>query len=653
MSTHFKSERREIFEQLIGLGPKSMHKTYYPELKKKINELERFKHLLDQSNDLIILVELPTGKIIDANETAARKLGFEHQELLNQFILNLLEDNTTTSIKSFLNQTNTSTQVMEVDLIGNHGHAISVEINCKLVQIGSKKYGVLIARDISERKKAEYEMDLQKAYFEQLFTNSPAAIVMCDIKCNVIDINTSFTRIFGYTLEEMKGKNLDLFIIPSGYEQEAQTIIKLLHLGEIIDIETKRKNKQGRLLHFQHLAFPIYLGGEIIGIFAIYVDITEKKLMEEELIKSQRLESLGFLAGGIAHDFNNILAGILGNISLIQVLIKDNPKVLDVLNKAQNACLRARDLTQQLLTFAKGGEPVKTVFSLDDLLKESVSFLLSGSNVKYIFDLDPDLWAVNGDMGQINQVVQNLVINADQAMPSGGEIQIKARNWVVNEKENSLPLPSGKYVQVRIKDNGIGIRPQDISKIFDPYFTTKQTGSGLGLSITYSIIKKHGGHIEVRSELGQGTEFIFYLPAIEDSLHEAVEEKSEKQKRGRILFMDDEQDLLEVTKELLEQLGHEVTCVQDGQQAVDEYIRAQKNGRPYDVVILDITVPGGMGGKEAIIKLKEFDPQVKAVVSSGYSTDPIIANHKDYGFVAGIIKPYKMDDLHDLIQRTL
>ena len=382
--------------------------------------------------------------------------------------------------------------------------------------------------------------------------------------------------------------------------------------------------------------------------------ISEKQEMEQEILRAQKLESIGVVVGGIAHDFNNILTAISGNVSLAKMYVKPGEKAFEKLIQAEKAFLRAKDLNRQLLTFSKrGGAPVKKVVSITDLIKESVGFALRGSNVRCQYSLPDGLLLVEVDEGQINQVLNNLIINADQAMPEGGTISISGEN-ISLEKGNELPFEEGKYVKITIKDQGIGIPKEDLTRIFDPYFTTKKKGSGLGLATAYSIVKKHGGYISVNSEPGMGTTFFLYLPASENG---RLEKKDKEEKpltgMGKVLVMDDEKDIRELAGEMLESIGYEVGFAKDGMEAIEIYKRALKTERPFDAVIIDLTIPGGMGGKEAIQKLHEIVPEVKAIVSSGYVSHPVMVDFKKYGFCDVIAKPYKISELSKVLHKTI
>ncbi|MCK5341338.1 MAG: response regulator, partial [Desulfobulbaceae bacterium] len=397
--------------------------------------------------------------------------------------------------------------------------------------------------------------------------------------------------------------------------------------------------------------------GELIGVILVFRDITEQRKLEEELGRSQKLESVGLLAAGIAHDFNNILTAIMGNISLATLNTYPETKISDYLNNAEKAILRAKHLTEQLLTFSKGGMPVTSLAELGELLREAATFALRGSNVKCEYSIADDLWPAEIDSGQISQVFPNLVLNGKQAMPEGGVITIKAENFSYNnlrEKQGDLPLAAGDYLVVNISDQGSGIPEKALQKIFDPYFTTKEEGQGLGLATSHAIVKKHNGHVSVYSKVGFGTTFTIYLPASPDQVMGDEQEKSADLPvgSGRILVMDDEDIVLEVAAQMVTELGYEPSIAKDGKETIILFQQAMEEQRPFDLVILDLTIPGGMGGKETIQRLLELDPRIKAMVSSGYSNDPVLAEYKTYGFCGIIEKPYNINELAKAIQNA-
>ena len=359
------------------------------------------------------------------------------------------------------------------------------------------------------------------------------------------------------------------------------------------------------------------------------------------------------LAGGLAHDFNNILTTIMGNISLAKMDADRGSNLYESLEEAEKASQRATNLTQQLLTFAKGGAPVKETASLAEVVRESTSFVLRGSKVRADFVIPEGLWAAEIDVGQMNQVINNLVINADQAMPEGGVIRIQAENIFI-EPRHALPVPPGKYVKISIKDEGIGIAGSHLQKIFDPYFSTKQKGSGLGLATVHSIVNKHDGHIAADSEVGVGTTFDIYLPASKKELAETKEVDKEIIKgQGKVLVMDDEESIRSLARQSLHRLGYEIELAADGDEAIAKYEKAKLSQNPYDAVILDLTIPGGLGGKECIQKLREIDPEVKAIVASGYADDPVMANFGDYGFTLAVTKPFSVEKLGQALRNVL
>ena len=493
--------------------------------------------------------------------------------------------------------------------------------------------------------------------FSAIASTAADAIIVMDHKGIIAYWNSAATRIFGYTGEEALGRELHDLIAPPRYRQAyAEGFEKFRGsgqgpaVGNTLEFIAVRKDRTEFPIEVSTSTIPVEGEWHAVGIVR---DISERKKTEQELIKLEKLESLGVLAGGLAHDFNNLLAIILGNISLALVDTELTDQNFKRLADVEKAVMRAQDLTRQLLTCAKGGAPVRQTASIREIIEDSCRFSLSGSNVQCIFTFAEDLKAVEVDAGQIGQVINNLVINAIQAMPEGGTIRVKAENAAA-VLPDELPLAPGDFIRISIQDQGIGIPQENLSKIFDPYFTTKQKGSGLGLATSFSIIKRHGGCIGVESVPGNGSAFHVYLPAtLREPLIEKMPEKTPVAGKGKILVMDDEQSVREVVGEMLKAVGYEYELAKNGSEAVELYKRALDKGRPFDAAIMDLTIPGGLGGKEAMKKLIEIDPKVKAIVASGYFSDPVMADFKAYGFTGVITKPYDLQTLSRTLRTVL
>jgi len=509
--------------------------------------------------------------------------------------------------------------------------------------------------DLSELKQAGEALRESEAKYATLVGHSRDGVVVVQ-DGKIVFVNQAHAGITGYSVEEMMGKSF-LDMVEPAFRETVIRRQKGRAAGEPVEavIETRIRRKDGTVRFIESSTAPIAYGGRP-AVMVMVRDITEKKLLEEERQRAARLESVGSLAGGIAHDFNNLLAGILGNVTLARNLAMPRSEADEMLVEAEKACLRAKGLTQQLLTFAKGGTPVRELASIADVVTDSATFALRGSRVKCHFDLAEDLWAAEIDVGQISQVISNLVINADEAMPGGGTIGVRAVNRVVGPG-TALPLRPGDYVEMSVEDNGVGIPPEYLDRVFEPYFTTKQKGSGLGLAVVYSIVKGHEGHILVESKLGVGTTFRIWLPASRKRLRPIAEDKVARPVasavKRRILAMDDEEMLRNMLRKMLSLAGYEVQTAADGAEAVALYAAARDAGQPFAAVILDLTVPGGMGGREAIDKLLEIDPEVKAIVSSGYSTDPVMSDFRKYGFSAIAVKPYSVEALEETLNLVI
>lgn len=508
----------------------------------------------------------------------------------------------------------------------------------------------------SDRKEAEKALRASENRLALIVAQSPLPIISWDINFQVTSWNHAAEEVFGYPSEEALGKHADFIVVPAARQQVDKVWQNLLQMSGGERNTNKNITRDGRtILCDWHNTPLVDSSNEIIGVLSIAEDVTQRSKMEKALLKVKKLESLGLLAGGIAHDFNNILTGILGNINLCLFDKNIAEKTRQRLMRAEKASQRATGLTQQLLTFAKGGAPLREVTSLPEIIKDSASFVLHGGTASCTYDIPEDLWFVDIDKDQISRVVQNIALNASQSMPDGGTIKISCEN-LQNPASAEIPLPDDrKFVKITIKDNGSGIPPNMLEKIFDPYFTTKQEGNGLGLAITHSIITQHDGHISVDSQPNQGTTFTIYLPAASDEIRPNGAQPLNIQpiNTTRVLVMDDDETVLEITNAMLSALGHETLLATDGAEAVRLYQEAAGTTEPVDIIIMDLTVPGGMGGEEAVQKILALDPEAKVIVSSGYSNDSIMASYQEYGFCCALRKPYKLEELTQVINEAL
>lgn len=468
-------------------------------------------------------------------------------------------------------------------------------------------------------------------------------VITTDTEDKIVLMNPAAEELTGKKLSEAEGQPINKVFITRNSDENAP-----LGSSSVIprNIRVLLSNNKSREFIIETSTAPIKsITGEAIGSVIVFRDITYKTFMEKELNKIRQLESLGLLAGGIAHDFNNILSAVLGNISLAALDNISSEERDQCMKDAKDAIIQARELTGQLLTFSKGGMPVRKTASVKTVIEDSVRFTLRGSNITCRMNFAENLWNGIIDRSQISQVIQNLIINSQQAMPQGGTIIIDAVNSFI-KSNNEIPVSEGKYIVIKIEDTGTGIDKKILPDIFNPYFTTKKNGHGLGLSLVYSIVKKHSGFIIADSLPGEGTTFTIYLPATEQP------EKTDKTGSDpdfpggkKILFMDDDEEIRKMAVKMIELLNCEVTTVPDGESAITVFNEEYSKGIPFDAVILDITIPGGIGGRETIESLVKTDPHIKAVVSTGYANSPLISEFRKHGFSAVIKKPYTFEEL--------
>ncbi|MGE5545193.1 MAG: PAS domain S-box protein [Bacillota bacterium] len=607
----------------------------------------RYRAIIDNQTELVITFT-PDYRISFVNNAMCKYFCASREEMLGQNLLySVVKEDVETVISAIRDSLRGNQSGVIVRVINAKGEVCWTEWNCKAILDGQQvlEYHV-VGRDITERKKLEDALIKSEANFRKLAEASPAGIYIYrdGVICYA---NSALLKLTGYSYDEIVCCDpFEKLAHPDYTEMIRWNCNAMLQGEKVPPYKVRLIGKEGQDIWG-------YLSAEIIdyeghtAIVGVIMDVTDSLKFEKEILKASKLESLGILVGGIAHDLNNILTVIAGNTAIAKARYNNGEDVLDLLEEIEIATGHAHTLTQQLLTFSKGGVPVKETASIAEIIRESALFVLRGSNVRCEFDIPEDLWPVDVDVGQVNQVISNLVINADQAMPEGGILKVSARN--IEDQPGSR-----RQVCIFIEDQGVGIPEENLSKVFEPYFTTKPTGHGLGLATSYSVVKRHGGDIQVESCLGTGTRFAVYLPA--SLCQQAAEHKLDKipvAGQGRILIMDDEESVRLTLGRMLNYLGYTVEYAVDGVEALECYVRALVSKEPFDAVIMDLTVPGQMGGKQAIERLLAIDPDAKVIVSSGYSNDPVIEDHTSRGFCGVITKPCNLVRLSQVLAEVL
>ena len=643
-------------------------------LEKNINDLqeanqllqvgeERYREIYNTPSDAIFMHDADSGKILDVNQGMLDMYGYTYEEALKVDVGCLssrehpytLEEARRKVQNAVLHGPQSFTWLSRK----KDNTLFWTEVALKYTEFGGNRYVIAVARDVHHRIQVEKALAREKEQLAVTLRSIADGVITTDISGNVVMLNKAAEELTGWSNEEAAGRpSADVFKVINGQTRQVQEnpITQVLNTGQMSGLAKHSVliAQNGKERSIADSCAPILdAKSNIIGVVLVFRDVTEKQRLQQEAVKNRKLESIGVLAGGIAHDFNNILAAILGNINLALDCTDPQDSTYALLSEAEKASLRAKDLTQQLLTFSKGGEPVRKTTAIAEIITDSASFVLRGSNVRCDSWFAPDLLPVDIDAGQISQVIQNIIINAAHAMPEGGVVTVRCEN--LPEHQHPPSLPAGRYVVVSIKDHGVGIPNNVIDKVFDPYFSTKQAGSGLGLAICHSIIIRHGGHIAVQSKPGEGTVFSIFLSASSKQI--ASPEKTKKVSavpgQGKIMIMDDEEIVRKMVQAVLSHLGYEVEAAVDGEEAVALYKKGLASGSQADLIIMDLTIPGGMGGEEAVKEILSINAEAKVVVASGYSNDQIMANCKDYGFCGAIVKPFQMQDLHQLLQDVL
>ena len=622
----------------------------------------RFRLLMDSLDALVYVADMETYEVLFVNEYGKKQLGDVTGKICWLSVQQGQDGPCSFCTNKYLVDEEGKPGEVHIWEFENQstGHCYYVQDRA-ITWIDGRVVRLEVATDITERKQAETKLAEETERLAVTLRSIGDGVITTDTLGRIVLINKVAEAMTGWDAAEAKGKLLtEVFNVINETTRQPCTnpVERILATGEIVGLanHTVLIAKDGQEKSIADSAAPICdRDSKVVGIVLVFRDVTEQLRTEQELIKGKKLESIGVLAGGIAHDFNNILTAILGNLDLSLLDGNLAEKTQKLLNEALKATYRARDLTQQLLTFAKGGEPIKETASLAEVIKDSADFVLRGDKVACHYSFPENLWLVDIDKGQISQVVQNLIINASNAMPDGGVIEVSCEN-VSSKSPLSTTFPkSGNYVQMNIKDTGTGIPANILDKIFDPYFSTKQQGSGLGLAITHSIISNHDGRITVHSVPGEETVFTVFLPASEyDSTPE--EEHDDvvlNTRRFRIMVMDDEEMVRDLARKMLNEIGHDALLAKDGEEAVCYYREAMADAVSIDLVIMDLTIPGGMGGLEAVVKILEINPEAKVIVSSGYSNDPVMANFRDYGFCAALVKPFRLLEFTKIISQIM
>lgn len=531
-----------------------------------------------------------------------------------------------------------------------------------------------VSRNITERKRVKEDLARYREHLERLIEERTRelkslsdrlqiilaslveGIVAIDAQGRVQLLNPRAEALLGVTREAALGQPLRrLLRLMNDSSEVASGAPETISFERILSAQRPLTGifsyEDGRRALLSVTSSPLLSADEaLLGSVVVLRDVGLEREVEQQRLRQQKLESLGVLAGGIAHDFNNILMGILGSLSIARLRLDTKEDVDGMLEQAEHACLRARTLTTQLLTFAKGGAPVKRILLIDEVARESAELALRGSNARLEFTCEGKLPAIEGDEGQLAQVISNLTLNAQQAMPDGGQVALELDSVELSEEKG--PLGPGRYVRIAVTDKGSGIDPQHLTRIFDPYFTTKPNGNGLGLASVHSIVQRHGGHVSVESELGHGTRFIVYLPAVEPSSPEPSRPVgSEARRARRVLVLDNDDMVRRVVAPMLERLGHGVTAAATSAEAFSLFESALDDGRPFEVVLVDLTMPGDMGGGAVVERLRERDPCAKFIVMSGYSVDPLMADSERIGLVGTLQKPFTIEALGHMLTR--
>lgn len=625
---------------------------------------EKFRTLYDETPAMLHSIDR-CGVVIDVNNYWLKTMGYARDEVIGRKVTDFYSESSRRYALEVIQPAffrDGFCKDVSFEFVTKNGDLLDVLLSASSERdaAGNVIRSRALIENITERKRQEKQLIQSEQLNRSILDNVDEGFVLIDRDYRVLSANKAYCRqnkagdqevIGRYCYEVAKQYNRPC------YEYGEGCVIKHVFAnGKPFHSVHTQEDFRGEIRHVETRGIPLFdEAGNLTSAIKVILDVTDRYRLETEQIKIDKLESIGTLAGGIAHDFNNLLQGVFGYLSMAKLAIDNKTEALAALEQAEKALGLSTKLTMQFLTFSKGGKPVRNRAEIRSIIDNAVKFALSGSRCECRLQVAEGLWQAKVDEGQISQVIQNIVLNAAQAMAEGGRIEVVARN--VQAADNDLPpeLAAGDYVEISISDNGPGIPPQLLGKIFDPYFTTKEKGSGLGLATSYSIVRNHNGLIKVHSETDRGTTFLLWLPAIRGESSKgqsppvAAALAVAGKKQRKILLMDDDPVIRDVAGRMIKAIGHEVEFAEHGEEALAKYRLALESGSPFAVVILDLTIRGGMGGGDTLRQLMELDAGVKAVVSSGYADNSTIAEYQKLGFTSCLHKPYSLNELRETL----